>query len=197
MPPKKKGGKSPQKGKKGPKKDDAPGEMELTPEEKYERAVLKIESLERELVARNEQMLRAVAAQNELRQRVLEYHRDFEAEKQNTLEITADMTRQYKAMQETLMAKNNQLEAKIAELTDQLELSKVALDELKREKDGIIVQKEKKIAEQRQKMEEMAMEFGDMLKEILDKMSQRIEITRSNWEQASQRIEEFARDAAS
>jgi hypothetical protein len=44
------------------------------------------------------------------------------------------------------------------------ELSRVALEETKREKDQIIATKEAEIAEMKAKMEEMAHEFGDMLK---------------------------------
>jgi hypothetical protein len=46
--------------------------------------------------------------------------RDFEKEKQDTLAITADMTRQYKAMQEELLKRLNVLENTIQEQKDQL-----------------------------------------------------------------------------
>lgn len=36
--------------------------------------------------------------------------------------------------------------------------------------------------ELKQRMEDMAVEFGDMLKETLDKMSERIEATASDWD---------------
>ncbi len=45
-----------------------------------------------------------------------------------------------------------------------VELSRIALEETKREKDQIIAMKEAEIAEMKAKMEEMAHEFGDMLK---------------------------------
>ena len=59
-------------------------------------AKVKIESLERQLVWRDEKMTTEIASQKELRQRVLQYHHDFQQEKQEIFEITADMTRQYK-----------------------------------------------------------------------------------------------------
>jgi hypothetical protein len=46
--------------------------------------------------------------------------RDFDREKQDTLAITADMTRQYKAMQEELLKRLNVLENTIQEQKDQL-----------------------------------------------------------------------------
>ena len=45
---------------------------------------------------------------------------DFEREKQDTFAITADMTRQYKAMQEELLRRINILENTIQEQKDQL-----------------------------------------------------------------------------
>lgn len=45
-------------------------------------------------------------------------------EKQTTFAITADMTRQYKSMQEELMKRINTLETTIMEQKDQLELAR-------------------------------------------------------------------------
>ena len=47
---------------------------------------------------KKEEAVDAIHAKNELRERVKEYHDEFEREKMRTLDITADMTRQYKAM---------------------------------------------------------------------------------------------------
>ena len=67
---------------------------------------------------------------------------------------------------------------------------------MKEEKDKVIAQKEAENADMRQKMDEMANEFADMLKETLEKMSERIEITNTSWENETgvpiiQRLEEF------
>eukprot|EP00164_Ancoracysta_twista_P003897 GFYU01005224.1.p1 GENE.GFYU01005224.1~~GFYU01005224.1.p1 ORF type:complete len:198 (+),score=86.75 GFYU01005224.1:213-806(+) len=190
MPPKKKGGK-------GKKKDAGAEDAEaIGPEHELAKVLLHVEALERELVTRRENEQRAVAAMNELRQRVLEYDTLFDNERSTTFDITSDMTRQYKAMQEELLGRINVLENTIAELTDQLELSRIALEETKKEKDQIIALKEAEIAEQKQKMEDMAAEFGEMLKETLDKMGDRIELASNNWEAETstsllQKLDEF------
>ena len=59
-----------------------------------------------------------------MRQRQAELLKDFEDEKQTTFAITADMTRQYKSMQEELMRRINTLESTIMEQKDQLELAR-------------------------------------------------------------------------
>eukprot|EP00161_Ancyromonas_sigmoides_P026782 TRINITY_DN942_c0_g2_i1.p3 TRINITY_DN942_c0_g2~~TRINITY_DN942_c0_g2_i1.p3 ORF type:complete len:224 (+),score=152.92 TRINITY_DN942_c0_g2_i1:75-674(+) len=178
MPPKK-GGKKKGKGKgKGRK----PGTEPLTPEDELRLAKLRIEALENLLVTRSEQTARAQAACNELRSRVSEYNADFDAERDDRHAITADMARQYKAMQETLAAKNRELESRIREQEDMLDKHRIALDETRREKDQLLSVKDAEIAEHKQKMEDMSIEFGDMLKETLDKMSERIELTKTGWD---------------
>ena len=59
-------------------------------------------------------------AKRELQERVNELRKDFEEEKQNTLDITLEMTRQYKAMQEELIDKITGLERTIEDLKDKL-----------------------------------------------------------------------------
>ena len=54
---------------------------------------------------RSEEASKALAAKREYSSRVDQIARDFEEEKQMTFEITQDMTRQYKAMQEELLAR--------------------------------------------------------------------------------------------
>jgi hypothetical protein len=106
-----------------PKKDAKKGgeaEPELGPEEMLLRSKLRIESLERELVARSEVMNKAVAEQMKMRQKVAEFHQDFVKEKQDTFAITSDMTRQYKQMQEDLLRRNNEQQLQIEDLKDQV-----------------------------------------------------------------------------
>ena len=141
------------------------------------------QALQRKLADRSEEASRALAARRELQSKVDDLKQDFEGERTATFEITADMTRQYKSMQEELLGKINILENTIVEMKDKLEEQRVSMEELRKEKDQIIAMKEAEIAENKQKMEEMAHEFGDMLKETLDKMSERIEITNTSWEQ--------------
>lgn len=77
------------------------------------------------------------------------------------------MIRQYKAMERTLLDKIDEAENKNTLLNDRLALSKIALEEMRKEKDQIIEMKVKEIEEQKQRMEDMVIEFGEMLKETL------------------------------
>ena len=171
--------------KKGGKKDDKKGgdaSAEMTEKELLEQAKLRIESLEQQLVWREEKTQNALTAQKELQERVNHYHADFEREKEEIFDISADMTRQYKGMQEELIAQINKLEATIAEQKDELERSQLQLEEVRRQMAVELALKDAEIKEQKDKMEDMAVEFGEMLKETLDKMSEKIEITNQGWE---------------
>lgn len=192
MPPKK-GGK---KGGKDKKAEAGEGSAELDTPQLLKRAALRIQSLEQQLMWREEKMAHAVASQKELRERVLQYHDDFAREKEEVFDVASDMTRQYKGMQEELLSRINLLENQITELKDQLEGSRLQLEETRREKAQELARKDAEIAEQKQKMEDMAVEFGEMLKETLDKMSERIEIANNSWEAdtgagVARRLEEF------
>lgn len=174
--------------------DDNPGE--LTADEQKYIFGMRIEFLERELMLKKEEAVEAIHAKNELRERVKEYHDEFEREKMRTLDITADMTRQYKAMHELFIKEINQLENQILDLHDQLKLSEMKLDRHKTETKKQMEDKDKIIADQHNKMEQMAAEFGNMLEETLKKMTDRIEISSKSYDEDEQGEDEEEGDAA-
>ena len=155
----KKGGKD-KKGDKGKKDGDASAEM--TEKELLEQAMLRIESLEQQLVWREEKTQTALAGQKELQERITHYHADFEREKEEIFDISADMTRQYKGMQEELIAQVNKLQQTIAEQKDELERSQLQLEEVRRQMAVELALKDAEIKEQKDKMEDMAVEFGEV-----------------------------------
>ena len=104
---------------------------------------------------------------------------DFEEEKKATFEITQDMTRQYKGMQEELLSRINTLEETVQSLNDQLADSDIRQERLLKDKNAIIQMKDDEIAELKNKMDDMAEEFGEMLRETLEKMRERIEVSSS------------------
>lgn len=69
---------------------------------------------------RSEAAIAAMKARRELQERVESLKGDFDEEQKATFEITANMTRQYKAMQEQLLNEINKLETTIDELKDKL-----------------------------------------------------------------------------
>jgi hypothetical protein len=170
---KKKGGKA----KKGGGDDGEVGDKE-----KLRLFFAENQSLKRQLADRRNDAMSAISKKKELEARVADLKRDFEREEKATFSITADMTRQYKDMQEDLIKRINEAENTITELKDQLELQGLAYEDLKKEKDRALAIKEAEIVDMKQKMDDMSAEFGDMLKATLEKMSERINITNSNFD---------------
>ena len=82
----------------------------------------------------------------------------------NAFEIAADMTRQYKAMREKLLEKIDQLEVKLTVYLDKLDMAKLAKEDMIREHERQIAEKDQEIANREAKMDEMAQEFSNMLK---------------------------------
>ncbi|CEM19219.1 unnamed protein product [Vitrella brassicaformis CCMP3155] len=165
MAPKKKGGK---KGKKG--KGEGPAGVPLTSEELNADLENQLLILERELQLKEEACEAVRAEEAQLRAKVEELEKDFEDEKNNTFAVTADMARQYKALQEELIHKINSLETTLTEQKEELDLTNHELKELVREKDEEIKARDVHIQELKKRMDEMAHEFAEMLTKSLEVM---------------------------
>lgn len=81
---------------------------------------LQNEALQRQLAERTERALAAERVAHELRARMRGMEGDMVSHEKNTFDITAEMSRQYKAMQESLQTKITGLEAEIHRLRDDL-----------------------------------------------------------------------------
>eukprot|EP01065_Artemidia_motanka_P050768 TRINITY_DN8751_c3_g1_i1.p1 TRINITY_DN8751_c3_g1~~TRINITY_DN8751_c3_g1_i1.p1 ORF type:complete len:274 (+),score=111.01 TRINITY_DN8751_c3_g1_i1:64-885(+) len=140
-----------------------------------ERAALRVECLQEAYMRRKSASEWAHAEEQELREKRDQLRTDYQNLKDERYDIISDFTRQNKSMQDELIVRINDLESTICDLKDQLELSKIALEEIKNDKDQQIKQKDKEINEQSDKMDDMAREFEMMLHDTLEKMSERID----------------------
>ncbi|GFH24099.1 uncharacterized protein HaLaN_21826 [Haematococcus lacustris] len=95
MPPKKKGGTAPAK---------------LADKENLVRAETEILALQRLLETRSHEAIEARRSERMWRKRMDAFTKALESQKEDTLDITADMLRQYKAMQEQLLRRIEELE---------------------------------------------------------------------------------------
>ncbi|CAE8709077.1 unnamed protein product [Polarella glacialis] len=89
-------------GKKGGKKKGGKEEAgrRMSPEEEYMYLSLQVETLERELQVKSAHAEEAARSELELRGKVEQMEEDFKGEQGTTYAVTADMARQYKAMNE-------------------------------------------------------------------------------------------------
>jgi hypothetical protein len=156
----KKGGKKKKKG--GDSADSA-----LSTPEKHAYLSLTVETLERELQVKSAQAEEALRSEIDLRAKVDQMEDDFKDEQSTTFAVTADMARQYKALQEELIYKINSLETQLTEQKEELDITNHELRELIRNKDDDIEHKDEQIRQLNERMNEMSQEFANMLSETL------------------------------
>eukprot|EP00933_Yihiella_yeosuensis_P056285 TRINITY_DN5538_c0_g1_i1.p1 TRINITY_DN5538_c0_g1~~TRINITY_DN5538_c0_g1_i1.p1 ORF type:complete len:228 (+),score=77.40 TRINITY_DN5538_c0_g1_i1:76-759(+) len=160
------------KGKKKGGKEDVGRRMAA--EEEHMFLSLQIETLERELQVKTAMSEDAARSELELRGRVDQMEDDFKQEQGTTYAVTADMARQYKALQEELIYKINSLETQLTEQKEELDITNHELQELIKDKDEDIEHKDEQIKQLNERMNEMSTEFANMLAETLDLMKTHI-----------------------
>mmetsp|Transcript_82974 Transcript_82974/g.185240 ORF Transcript_82974/g.185240 Transcript_82974/m.185240 type:complete len:222 (-) Transcript_82974:54-719(-) len=163
-------------GKKGKKKKGAKEAIgsKASPAEEHMSLSLQVETLERELQVKSAQAETALREEIELRAKVDQMEEDFKGEQSTTFAVTADMARQYKALQEELIYKINSLETQLTEQKEELDITNHELQELIRDKDDDIEHKDEQIRLLNQRMNEMSTEFANMLSETLELMRSHI-----------------------
>ncbi|KAL0212059.1 hypothetical protein RCL1_005685 [Eukaryota sp. TZLM3-RCL] len=167
------------KGKKGKSKkgkdSSEPGPSgELTDAQKLLQATSQIQSLQKLLALKTEQANRAIAAQNDLRAQLIAYHSDFEKQREDRFDITSNMTRQYKSLQEELISHLNKVQTESMELRDQLEVQRQQFESVILEKDAIIASRDEEISSLNVKIDNMHLQFEEMLQDTLQFMSQKL-----------------------
>jgi len=165
-------------GKKGgkKKKGKGPGEagVRMSQEENYVYLSMQVETLERELQVKSGESEESLRSEIELRAKVEQMEEHFVQEQSTTFAVTADMARQYKALQEELIWKINSLETQLTEQKEELDIANHELRELIRDKDEDIEHKDQQIGQLNERMNEMSSEFANMLNETLDLMKKHV-----------------------
>ncbi|KAI8608499.1 hypothetical protein BC830DRAFT_1155005 [Chytriomyces sp. MP71] len=177
MGPKKKG--SAKKDKGSAKKEGNPGELDS--QEKLTKSGVEIDVLLKELEHHSEVNYRLKSSHGVQKAKIENLEVQLEAKQQDRLEITSDMSRQYKSMQSEMTSRINSLEAQVAELKAKLQASQTASQEATKEYLRIIAIKDEVIEEQNVKMSYMSAEFETMLNETLAKMARKLDIVSQRW----------------
>eukprot|EP00927_Polykrikos_kofoidii_P079481 TRINITY_DN76267_c0_g1_i1.p1 TRINITY_DN76267_c0_g1~~TRINITY_DN76267_c0_g1_i1.p1 ORF type:complete len:221 (+),score=62.36 TRINITY_DN76267_c0_g1_i1:93-665(+) len=142
----------------------------------------KVEVLQYRLMMKDEQTINSKKAEEDLRNRVKELDKCFDDEAERCRENTAEMSRQYKEMQESFNDRIGALQKEVAKAKEEIEAVTSDIERVRIEKDEIIRSKDSEIKSLSHNMETMAFEFADMLQETLHKMGQRIEVTHNSWD---------------
>mmetsp|Transcript_4446 Transcript_4446/g.7394 ORF Transcript_4446/g.7394 Transcript_4446/m.7394 type:complete len:166 (+) Transcript_4446:66-563(+) len=151
-----------------PKKAGKDGPAKLADKENAGRAEAEVLGLQRLLELRSLEAVEARRSERLWRERMDAFGQALETQKEDTLDITADMLRQYKAMQEQLLTKVSNLEAEnrklkgtVGEKQSEIELLQLEVTTTKKTCDIQVV-------DYQRRMEDMQMDFTKMLRETLD-----------------------------
>ena len=101
-------------------------------------------------------------------------------EKGKMFAISADMTNQYKQMQQQFLREIDSLKENISVQESELKAKDDAIRELNKQHESVVFKKDEEIKELKKKADEMSIEFAKMLKNLLGKMNEKIEI--SQWQ---------------
>ncbi|KAJ3318394.1 hypothetical protein HDV06_003079 [Boothiomyces sp. JEL0866] len=156
MPPKKA-----KKSKAAPEVADA---AELALQESYAKCLVEKESLQQELEHKNEVNARLRQTIQDQKLRIEHLESILEMRTQDRLDLTSDMSRQYKTMQSELISEVNRLETASFELHTKLEMIQTAFTEARKNHAEELAAKEAQLEEQNLKMAYMTAEFENMLK---------------------------------
>lgn len=179
MPPKEKKGGSKKK------KTDA----ELSIDEKYKKTLEEIEALKDHLAVRKEYARRSHEASEEWKQRMQRAEMTLEENDQNYRAVGADMTRQYKAMQNEMSIRIHQLEADLARTRAQLEKAEQDLAKTRAEYDKMAKEKDLTIETLTLKVNTMCVQFETLFHDYMDKLVEKVTAARGKWEKQSTAIQ--------
>jgi len=156
--------------------DPANGMDIALPEDKIKYLDAQTKSLELQLAHRVEESASAIVEYESMKTSMDDAMQQYAHEKEMTIGLTRDMTRQYKGMQDDLLNKINSREKVIQELTDALNATKAENQIAMEMKDEIIREKDEYIKKLNDKMEGICSNFASMLRGALYQMKERIEV---------------------
>eukprot|EP00439_Symbiodinium_sp_Y106_P050444 s2342_g6.t1 len=129
----------------------------------------KIEVLQYRIMMKDEQILACRKSEDELRKRIAELDKAFDDEAVRRREHTAEMSRQYREMQDSFNQTIDETQKKVSEKKAEIESVIKETEQVRVEKDEILRQKDR-------------CSTSRAAGETLDKMSQRIEVTHNSWD---------------
>jgi len=181
MPPKKKGKK---KRDKSAKKVDEP-----TVDEKYQQTMRKIESLQDHLAMRTEIARRSQLQSSDLRDKMRKANDEIIEERKSKYDISSDLIRQYKTMQQDLKQKIYTLESKILNLSTSLSATEEELAFERADKKRIIEEKDMMISNLERRLDHIEAAYETILHDAFDMIVDKMGEARKAWQNESMQIQ--------
>ena len=164
------------------------------PEEKIQYLESQIQALQIQLSHRSETPSNSFSKCDSMHKTLIEATQKYDEEKQLSLDLTQNMTRQYKGMQDNLLNKINSCERVIEDLRVAAEVQSKEYEQKVNGKEGIIQERNQAIRLLEKKTESLCFDFAKMLSDAVNQMKERIEVHSLYNNQAvpiQHRMEEF------
>uniref|UniRef100_A0A0G4HG72 Dynein regulatory complex protein 12 n=1 Tax=Chromera velia CCMP2878 TaxID=1169474 RepID=A0A0G4HG72_9ALVE len=158
-----------------PKKQSGGEDAEL--EEENIRLTQRVLALQHELMNKREAISRARENTETFRQRLTQRAHDYTNEAERCDREVSEMKKQYVAMRENLEKVIAESEAQVADMKQKIDAKQREIEETRQKKDAEIQLRIDETNRLQAQMEGMAVEFSQMLKDVLDRMSRRVEVT--------------------
>eukprot|EP00877_Chromochloris_zofingiensis_P009416 jgi/Chrzof1/4728/Cz14g24040.t1 len=158
-------------------KDDP---AKLSDKELLQKAQADRVALQRLLELKTHEALDAKKSERAWREKAEAVQKELEQHKEDTKDITADMMRQHKTMQEQMSKRIADLEATQHEMSHQLEEKEANIAALRQRHAELQKSSNAQVSGYQQRIDQLQLEFAAMLKDTLDKMHERLETTHSS-----------------
>ena len=171
----------------------------LSLEEQVNARTIEWKALQQLLINETEAADRERAGENELRSKTLILSKDLEEERKISWDVTCDMTRQFKSMQQEKDEKIQELQEKISAVQLKILQRDSQFKDIEKEKDQILKEKEDDMRELKRRVDDMSQNFAAMLKDTLEKMKEKIEFVNKSWKDEMeapmmQKLQDFAQN---
>mmetsp|Transcript_15794 Transcript_15794/g.44194 ORF Transcript_15794/g.44194 Transcript_15794/m.44194 type:complete len:174 (+) Transcript_15794:286-807(+) len=149
--------------------------------EHLRRAEVEILTLQQLSEDRAAEALDARRRERTWRERMDAYGVAIEQQREDTLDITSDMLRQYKAMQDKMMRQIDELEASNSKLRDELKVKQETIGKLEGDLEQERNDRAAEVNQLNKTIEQMQGEFAEMLKDTLDKMYDKLDMADADY----------------
>ncbi|KAJ3213385.1 hypothetical protein HK099_007416, partial [Clydaea vesicula] len=158
-------------------------EKELLSQEQLLKSQIEVQTLEKTLELKSSQQKLFLERFDEQKLKNEFLQQQLEERDLNRIQLTSDMSRQYKTMQAKMSQKIQNLEFEVIELKNKLERTQLQLQETIKENEKTISEKDLIIEDQHVKMSYMSHEFEQMLNDTLIKMTKKVELVSLKWKE--------------
>ncbi|TPX38219.1 hypothetical protein SmJEL517_g00209 [Synchytrium microbalum] len=155
----------------------------LSDKDQLAKALQDVELLTKELEIRNATNATLKADLSDSKKRIVSLEEQVELKNQDRIDLSSDMSRAFRNMQQQKDEQIKSLESQVSELLSKLETLQKTYNEMMKKHETSTFEKETTIEDQNAKMSYMSAQFEAMLNETLGKITKKLEVVSARWQE--------------